>query len=142
MDGILVLTFTARPPLRSNAYPGPPQAAGIPCPEDQDKRRELILELNYRKGDGELSPREAGILTSVSLVLASDRRMLQVMTLDSYIHSSSATSSSPCAASEILSWIAGCAKALPFLLSELMTQPQDRGGLAAEAQSEPLPGRL
>lgn len=123
MDSILVLTFTRKATAEiKQRIQDHLRLLVSTHSQDRDERRELILELKYRQGDGELSPSEEGILTSVSMVLAADRRMLQVMTLDSYIHSIFRNIVKPLRSiGDFELDLQAVKKRMPFLLSDLMT---------------------
>lgn len=122
-DSVLVLTFTrkATAEIKQRIQDHLTLLASSRS-RDRDKRREVILELKYGEGDGELSQREEGILASVSLALAADRKLLQVMTLDSYIHSIFRNIVKPLRSiGDFELDLQAVQKRMPFLLSELMT---------------------
>ena len=73
------------------------------------------------EGEYGLTPEEDGILTSVNLAIMADRRLLQVMTIDSYIHSIFRNIVRPLRSiGEIEIDTLAVEKRMPFLLSKLM----------------------
>ena len=88
IDNILVLTFTrkATSEIKERIIEHL-QLLTTDDPKSKTPRKELIEALLDDETAKELSQKQKGILVSVVKQLSEDRRLLQIMTLDSYIHS-------------------------------------------------------
>lgn len=125
LDSILVLTFTRK--ATAEIKERIQKHIKLLCStkkEDQDERNSLIQQIKDNKGSENttLSQTEMGILDSVNLAIMSDRRLLQVMTIDSYIASIFRNIVRPLRSiGDIEIDTLAVEKRMPYLLSELMT---------------------
>ena len=121
LDSILVLTFTRK--ATAEIKERIQQHIQLLCStkeKDQGERNSLIQQIKGGK-DSTLSQTEMGILDSVNLAIMSDRRLLQVMTIDSYIASIFRNIVRPMRSiGEIEVDTLAVQKRMPYLLSELM----------------------
>ena len=122
LDGILVLTFTRK--ATAEIKERIQQHIKILCStkeKDQKERNSLIQQIKDNE-NATLSDKEDAILTSVNLAIMSDRRLLQVMTIDSYIASIFRNIVRPMRSiGDIEIDTLAVQKRMPYLLSELMT---------------------
>jgi len=123
IDSILVLTFTRK--ATAEIKERIEDHLKLLCsshPHHAKERGELIRELRPGQAEAELSDREDAILRSVNLALASDRKLLQVMTLDSYIGSIFRNIVKPLRSiGDYELDLQAVSKRMPYLLNELMT---------------------
>ncbi|MCB5247990.1 MAG: UvrD-helicase domain-containing protein [Candidatus Cloacimonetes bacterium] len=133
LDNILVLTFTkkataeirerinAHLALLCNEHPATPKAA--------DDRRGLLASLWPEQTDPKLSDKDKEVLNLALRALSTDRRQLQVMTIDAYVNSVFRNIVRPLRSIESFEIdIKAVEKRLPFLLQHLM-KPEYQGKL-------------
>ncbi len=122
LDSILVLTFTRK--ATAEIKDRIQKHLKLLCSTketDQAERNSLIRQIKGSE-NATLSQTEMGVLDSVNLAIMSDRRLLQVMTIDSYINSIFRNIVRPLRSiGDIEIDTLAVEKRMPFLLSELMT---------------------